>query len=520
MTELQNIIKVGFLIFIGFGFNSMSAQGTTWTKDIAPIIYNNCSSCHHPNAIAPFSLMSYEEVKERAYNIRLELIQKNMPPWPADPDFMHFVGEARLEQEEIDAVSEWINEGMPYGNASEEPLAPIFLDNGSLLSTIDYSVEIEPYQIQSDDEEYRWFVIENPFDETVYINQVEVMVGLENLVHHADLFFDLSGTSLQNDMADPMPGFNSNTGFPNNDYYINAWQPGGNIQKYPPGWGVAIPPEADFIIEIHYGPGGIGQIDSTIINLQFVAEKEFERSVNTAWLLYDGAPVLLDGPLTIPANQVSTFHQQTLPIPEDLSLISICPHMHLLGKSYKVWYETAQGDSINLINIPHWDFHWQKYYTFQSIVKIPAGSVIKSEGVYDNTINNHDNPNSPPIDVSRGPFTTDEMFLCYFIFSQYEEGDEHINLDPELITNNTSLSLSFDIKLSPVPVGSSLTVSLDMFDFNNLSYFIYDAQGKLLLRGQIKNNVIEIDVSGINQGVYFLEIINKSQSCLKKFVKQ
>ena len=519
MADLQIIIKLGLFFFMSIWFSRSSAQEITWTNDIAPIIYNNCSSCHHSNAIAPFSLMSYDQVKDKAYNIRLEITEGSMPPWPADPEYMHFVGEARLNQEEIDAVSQWINQGMPYGDASEEPSPPIFLDNGSLLESIDYSVEIEPYQIQSNNEEYRWFAIENPFNETVYINQVEVMVGLKNLVHHADLFLDLSGASLQYDLADPLPGFNTNSGLPNNDYYINAWQPGGNVQKYPAGWGVAVPPEADFIIEIHYGPGGMGQIDSTIMNLQFVVEEEFQRSIRTAWLLYDSSPVLQDGPLIIPANQVSKFHQETLPISEDVSLISICPHMHLLGKSYKVWYETPEGDSINLINIPQWDFHWQKYYTFQSVMKIPVGSVIKSEGVYDNTINNHDNPNSPPVLVARGPLTTDEMFLCYFIFSKYEEGDEYINLDPALISTNPTLSFDFEIKLSPVPVGDLLTVTLEELDLDNLSYVIYDAQGKSVLNEKIRASLFEVDVRQLNEGIYFVEIANTKHASLKKFIK-
>jgi len=153
-------------------------------------------------------------------------------------------------------------------------------------------------------------------------------------------------------------------------------------------------------------------------------------------------------------------------------------------------------------------------------MKIPAGSVIKSEGVYDNTINNHDNPNSPPISVSRGPYTTDEMFLCYFIFSKYEEGDEHINLDSELISSNTTFSRDFEIKLSPVPVGDYLTVTLDEQYLNNLSYLIYNARGKLVLKNEIKNNLLKIDMTQIEAGIYFLEIGNTNLSSLKKFIKQ
>ena len=110
----------------------------------------------------------------------------------------------------------------------------------------------------------------------------------------------------------------------------------------------------------------------------------------------------------------------------DQSLLSICPHMHLLGKSYKVWMETPAGDSIPLIDIPHWDFEWQFYYRFLSPVHVPAGTVFKTEGVYDNTVWNPLNPNDPPQEVTYGSLTTDEMFLVYFIWAAYQEGDEEL----------------------------------------------------------------------------------------------
>ena len=517
MSSFIKVLLSGFIILLSL--SRSPAQEVSWTKDIAPIIYDNCSSCHHENGIGPFSLMNYNQVKNHAYNIRLEVIQKKMPPWPADPSYMHFVDEALLDQAEIDAINEWVDAGMPYGIVEEEPPAPVYLDNGSLLEMIDHTVMIEPYEIQTDSEEYRWFAIENPFEETVYLNQLEVRVGLEAIVHHADLFLDLTGSSMQYDLSDPLPGFNSSTGFPTNDYYINAWQPGGNIAKYPIGWGVAIPPEADFVIEIHYGPNASGLIDSTIMNMQFVKNVDFERSIQTGWLLTDSAPVLVDGPLAIPANQEKTFHQESLPLPSDLSLISICPHMHLLGKSYKVWFETPEGDSINLINIPQWDFHWQKYYTFQSIMKIPAGSIIKSEGVYDNTLNNHDNPNSPPINVARGPFTTDEMFLCYFIFALYEDGDEQIILDPSLITNNTNLSQDFIFTISPNPVSNKLRIEIEGKVNKDVSLSIFNAQGKLHYLDNLKGDILSIDVSKYQNGLYFLKLEDTEGFKVKKFVK-
>ena len=519
MNQLQTLFITASLLLT---FN-LSAQDKYWTTDIATLIYNNCSSCHHDGGIAPFSLMTFEETTIYADEIHHAIEERSMPPWPADPTYRHFVGEALLEQSEIDAIHEWINMGMPFGDPAEAPAPPEFLPQGSLLDQIDFTLEIEPYTLQSDTDEYRWFVIENPFDETIYISELEVMAGLEDVVHHADLFLDYTGQSLAYDEADPLPGFNSSTGSPVNNYYINAWQPGGNIQKYPNNWGIEVPPNADFVIEIHYGPGGIGEIDETIMNVKLINNPVDVRPVQTAWLLWDTSPMLIDGPLVIPANEVVTFHQVSQPLADDLSLISICTHMHWLGKSYKVWFEKPDGEIVPLIDIPQWDFHWQKYYTFQHIQPIPAGSVLKSEGVYDNTLNNHDNPNNPPITVSRGITTDDEMFLCYFIFANYEAGDENILLDSTLITTYTpDFKNQASWNLYPNPTQNSIHLEGNFSSQTSTHFRIVNHLGKTVFettRNIASNSNLTFDVENLPVGIYWLEWENGLGASSSKFIK-
>jgi len=536
-----------FLLF-SLSLNVVFSQNINWSEHIAPIIYENCSSCHHDGGIAPFNLMSYEETAFYGDMIHHVVEERSMPPWPADPDYQHFTGETYLTQWEIDAIHNWVFNGMPYGDEDLEPEPPLFPPQGSLLEQIDYTVSIAPYTLQSNNDEYRWFVIENPFDEAVYISQLEVIPGLEEVVHHADLFYDLSGNSLNYDQTDPLPGFNSSTGWPNNDYYVNAWQPGGNIAKYPNDWGIMIPPEAEFVIEIHYGPGGIGLTDSTKMNLTFVTDPNNVRAIKTAWLLTDSAPILTDGPLVIPANEVVTFHQERPPLAQPMSLISICPHMHWLGKSYRVWYETAAGDSIPLIDIPHWDFHWQKYYTFQQIKKIPAGAIIKSEGVYDNTTNNHDNLNDPPITVSKGSTTEDEMFLCYFIYSDYQAGDEDIVLDSTLLYptivdtipigvsdttvyqtdttvtgTNTLFQIELPYKLYPNPTKNQIILSGNISNKLIIHFQIINNLGQVVHQETKRSNdlfsVVSFDVNHLFDGIYTLEWWNGTKSQCVEFIK-
>ncbi len=513
------------IIIVLFFIQISNSQIPTWSDDIAPLIYKNCAVCHHNGAIAPFELMTFQDVVLYAPLIHEAIEHREMPPWPADPNYRRFAHETYLEDEEILAIHDWIDAGMPLGNPDDAPEPPLFLPGGSLLDTIDYVVEIEPYTLQYDVDEYRWFVIPTNFPDTVYISRIEVIAGLDQVVHHADLSFDLTGHSKALDLQDPLPGFNNSTGAPNYDYYINAWQPGGNIPAYPENWGIAVPPGADFVIEIHYGPGGIGLIDSTKMNLQFIKNPTGVRPVNVAWILTDSPPVLVDGPLVLPPNEISTFHQKSYPVWTDLSLIAICPHMHFLGKSYKVWAETPMGVIIPLIDIPHWDFHWQKYYYFQQVQKIPQGSILHSEGVYDNTVDNHDNPNNPPITVNRGFKTTDEMFLCYFIFAEYQNGDEQIIQDSTLMVNSTEiLSEENDLTIFPNPVENELYIYGTLPSPEKLSFRIVDLKGIEVKRWEMaSNNTLiqeNIELSKLSSGLYYLEWFGEKFKGTSSFVKQ
>lgn len=127
-----------------------------------------------------------------------------MPPWLADPNYRHFANETYLSDDEIALTHQWIADGTPIGDVDEVPTPPVFLDSGSLLDTVDFVVAIEPYTLQTNTDEYRWFVIETNFTESVYISKLEVFAGLESVVHHADLFLDFTGNSKALDAQEPL----------------------------------------------------------------------------------------------------------------------------------------------------------------------------------------------------------------------------------------------------------------------------------------------------------------------------
>jgi hypothetical protein len=136
---------------------------------------------------------------------------------------------------------------------------------------------------------------------------------------------------------------------------------------------------------------------------------------------------------------------------KDMSFIALSPHMHLIGRNYRVWFETTDGDSVPMIDIPDWNFHWQMFYQFQYVQKVPEGARIHGEAFYDNTTNNPYNPNNPPITVKQGPYTTDEMLMTFMAYTEYQPGDEDILLDSSLIATNIETSASEILPVSVYP---------------------------------------------------------------------
>ncbi len=512
MKQLS-FVTIAFLA----AFSSV-AQTPDWSTSIAPILYKNCASCHHAGGIGPFPLITYADAFNNGSEIKDMVVSREMPPWPANPAYRRFAYEALLDTAEIQAVSDWVDNGMPMGDTLLAPAPPVFLPGGSLLDTIHHTIQIQPYTLTTNNEVYRWFAFHSNFTDTVYVNQIEVIPGLPHLVHHADIHYDLSGTSFYNDSITPTPGFSG--GFASN-YYMNAWQPGGGIAKYPSNWGIMVPPGADFVFEIHYGPGGMGQTDTTKMNLRFITNPANVRAVNVGWLLNN--PIPAQGPLIIPPNMITTFDQMSGQMAVDRSFISICPHMHLLGKSYKVWFKTLTNDSVPLIDIPQWDFHWQKYYTFQKIQKIPAGARLYAQASFDNTVNNPHNPNNQPQTVYSGPLTTDEMLMTYFIYAAYQPGDENIFLDSTLVSSvqEGPNTVSTAITVYPNPAKDKIYVKNNISFNEKVSFKILNIIGKSVYTNSSTTEKLlaGTDIRFLSAGVYFVELISSGQRYYSRFVK-
>ena len=418
MKKLAIYLLISFIYSINF------------SEDISSIIYNNCTSCHRPNEIGAFlTLENYQDVYNNraliAYVIGGNDDNRHdnpiMPPWPPDREYSTLLGERYLEDEEIDLILAWIDEGASQGDPSLEYPMPEFPD-GSNLGQPDLVFEMEESHFVEGnyEDDYRCFIFSLDNEEEIEMSAIEFRPGNKEAVHHAIITYIPQGDADYLDNQDDQYGYECYGGFGLNTVsdLIGGYAPGLSSVEYPQNIGRTIPANSDIIVQVHYAPLLTDQEDLSSINIFFKEQnigREIEQVIFDYWQF------------ALPPNQETTI-TRTLYIPESVSLVNILPHCHLLGKSWEIYATTADEEIIPIISIPNWDFDWQSFYYPEYLLKIPGGSTITATCVYDNTSSNPNNPNNPPQWVYPGDGTNDEMFFIPIEYLIYEPGDEEIYL--------------------------------------------------------------------------------------------
>ena len=420
----------------------------TFSQDIAPIIFKNCAPCHRPGEVGPFPLLTYEDVAKHAKDIARVTQARYMPPWPADPSYSHFIGERVLKASDIETIQRWVADGAPAGDPAKLPPPPQF--SRASIGKPDLVLKMrEPVKIPGDNEDH-FFVIKIPYEipHDQFVRAIEFVPDNRKLLHH------MNGHIVEYDekKKDPFEGpyivnresvrtledtyaaihlLNDDGSYPELVSSVANYLPGGvSPAGYPEGiGGWTLSRRGAFLMrDIHYGPSPVESEDQSSFNVYFT-DKAPMRPTKEMQLGTLGISEIIP-PLIIPPNVVKTFTTKTV-TQEDISLLTVNPHMHLLGKSFEAFAATPDGKTIPLVKIPKWDFRWQYFYTFPKMVKIPKGSTIAAIGVYDNTADNPNNPFSPPREVigTNGSMRmTDEMFQLIMKYLPYQPGDENISL--------------------------------------------------------------------------------------------
>lgn len=447
---ITGMVVATALMVTGCGSGINGPATVTYTEHVAPLLYNKCGMCHRPGGSAHFALTTYADAKKYAAANAYVARERLMPPWPADPHYTEFVGQRVLTEAEVVLLERWAKEGMSEGPADKLPAMPNYAE-GSELGKPDLRIPVKPYLLLANSPD-KFLLVKVPFElpADTFAAVIEFAPGNKTVVHHVNgdmvkYDYDKKRTVYDGEQIVDMAADTATLleaykklGLPNDDGTYPVLQksvvnylPGVYGQRYPAGiGGYKLPRKGAFLLnDLHYGFTRKDAVtDSSYINI-FFSKVPPNRPMQEFQLGTLGvAPV--EPNLILAPNKV-THVLSRYKVPFDISILTVNPHMHLLGKSFKGYALKPNGDTIRLISIPKWDFNWQYFYTFPKMVKVPAGSVIVAEGVYDNTTKNLYNPFNPPqtvTDQNGSMKATDEMFQFIISYLPYKEGDELIEL--------------------------------------------------------------------------------------------
>jgi hypothetical protein len=382
----------------------------TFNKDIAPILWENCSGCHRPGQSGPFNLITYDDVRKHAADIDEVIGRRFMPPWPPAPGYNEFIGQRVLDEGQRTKLRQWIADGTPEGKTGDLPVVPKWNDEWT-LGKPDLVVTLPmAYRLPAEGRDiYRNFVVPIPTSEGRFIKAVDFRPGSKS-VHHAFMLFDRTRKSRRLDEETPEPGFGGMSApgsaqSPSGQFL--SWQPGKvpRIDQNTPSW--KLNPDTDLVLQIHMQPTGRPEPVQPSVAFYFTDQPSTNISFKMGFDSFS---------IDIPAGATNYLVRDSYRLPVDVEVMAVLPHAHYLGKTLQSYALLPDGSKKSLLYIPEWNFSWQGDYRYIQPIFVPKGSTIEMEFSYDNSTNNLRNPQRPPQRVQYGVQTTDEMANLDFIF--------------------------------------------------------------------------------------------------------
>jgi len=391
----------------------------TWACDVAPILMNNCVECHRPAEVAPFSLLEYKDAAKRARFLAKTVKARTMPPWSPDGPVGAFVGERRLTDGDIATIVRWAGDGAPPGDLSRAPPVPPARGDGWRLGPPDLVVRMRlPFKVPAGPgDTYEVFPMaftlsgvpqdviaaaRIPDSDVLGVAAVEIRAGNPRALHHADVFVDTSGQARAREAAGGGNGYPSfgTPGFVP-AAYLGGRVPGTTPQFLPSGIASGVMPlSGDIVLQVHYHATGKEETDQSEVGIYLMREP-VRRIMDSLFLR--------SFKLDIPAGTPAFVVEDSIVVPADCVLMSVFPHMHLLGREVHASARLPDGSERPLLDISRWSFRWQDHYFYREPFILPKGTVVRCRWVFDNSEANPSNPYSPPRDVRFGPNATDEM---------------------------------------------------------------------------------------------------------------
>jgi hypothetical protein len=440
----QRLAVLGLAVFVGVFVMQREtavpqAQGSvTFSQHVAPILFANCTTCHRPGEAAPFQLMSYRDARPLAKAIAAATASRVMPPWKAAPGDVEFANARRLTDAEIETIQRWVADGALEGDAKLLPALPRFTE-GWQLGPPDLAVTMrEAFEVPANGPDvYRSFVVALNLDRDVWVRAIDFRPSARAVVHHSLFFLDATGAARDRDADDPGPGFRGSMGGgvrlggrglggggglagllggngPNDAPAdpisrvaggLGGWALGGRALELPDGLAFPVPKGSDLILSTHFHPSGNVQMEKSTVGLYFAPGPPTQAfttiQLPPLFSVFEG--------IDIPAGQERYTVQDSFVIPIDVRAFSVGAHAHYLGKEMKLTATLPDGTVKTLLWITDWDFSWQERYRFKDFVTLPAGTRLDAFVSYDNSAANKRNPSRPPVRVTWGEESTDEM---------------------------------------------------------------------------------------------------------------
>jgi tetratricopeptide (TPR) repeat protein len=397
------LVASGAVITRATGQEDPAGRAIAFTRDIAPLLFDRCVTCHHPDGDAPFSLLTYEEARSRASVIAAVTRSRFMPPWKSEPGYGEFIGHRHLTDQEIDCIQQWVAAGAPKGDPRDLPPAPSWRANWQ-LGTPDLVVTFpEPFAVRAEGPDFsRTFVVSLPVEVTRYARGLEFRPGNARVVHHANIRIDRTPASRQLDEADPAPGYFGlllpSAAFP--DGHFLGWTPGQHAPLLPKELAWRVTPATDLVVEIHFVPSGKPEVVQPRVGLYFSSDPP----TRTPAMLRLGRQ-----DLEIPAGKKDYVSTDSFVLPVDVDVLALQPHAHYRARVVRGTATRPDGTTTPLIYIKDWDYRWQHVYRYVKPVPLPKGTTLSMKYVFDNSADNPRNPHQPPQLVRWGQQSTDEM---------------------------------------------------------------------------------------------------------------
>jgi tetratricopeptide (TPR) repeat protein len=378
----------------------------TFSRDIAPIVFRYCASCHHAGEAGPFPLITYGDVKSHARQLADATSRHLMPPWLPSQDGLRLEDDSHLSGEQIALFQKWVADGVLEGNRDELPQAPKFTSGWQLGAPDLVLKAAAPFDVPASGNDVYWnFIFRSPLKSSRLVRAIEIHPGEKRLVHHANLLVDRAQSARRQEKS---PG----GGFPGMELQIESesfdpdghflfWKPGSPPIVEPAGLALRLDPGNDLLLNTHLQPSGKAESIQPSIGVYFTDQPATKF------------PVLLqldnDRALDIPPGDSNFLVSDEFTLPEDVQLLAIYPHAHYLCRDMLALARFPDGAEKTLIHIARWDLNWQAVFRLAQPELLPHGITIVMRYRYDNSSDNISNPNNPPQRVRAGNRAVDEM---------------------------------------------------------------------------------------------------------------